>query len=193
MQHLKDEVKEAIIEAALDEFRQKGYTEASMREIAKSAGMTVGNIYRYFEGKDDLFNCIIDPVWQEVMKTIFDNYELTPDMFPMRQIITSIMDIYKKFNVQLFILINKSKGSKYENVKEGLVDLIANRLEKEFMPILHSSGKVLKDTFIFKMISNAIVDSIYIIMKECGDNIGRLESLMEQMLTVFIKDLYYRL
>lgn len=193
MQYLKDEVKEAIMKSALDEFRAKNYLEASMRTIAKNAGMTVGNIYRYFKSKDDLFNAIMDPVWKEVTRIIFDNYEGEPDLYPIEEIIASIMSIYKRFNVELFILLQNSRGSKYEDIKENLIDLISKRFEKEFVPILNSKNKILKDEFIFRIISNAIVDSIYVIMKECGDDVDRVESLMKQMITVFSKDLCNRL
>ena len=61
MQFLKDEVRNAIVAAALSEFMEKGYGGASMRSIASSAGITAGNIYRYFVTKDSLFNAIMDP------------------------------------------------------------------------------------------------------------------------------------
>ncbi len=41
MQVLKEEVRSAILLAAYEEFRQSGYSEASIRRIAAAAGMTV--------------------------------------------------------------------------------------------------------------------------------------------------------
>ncbi|WP_161496401.1 TetR/AcrR family transcriptional regulator [Clostridium thermosuccinogenes] len=193
MQYLKDDVKEAIVRSALMEFKSKSYLEASMRTIAKNAGITAGNIYRYFQSKDDLFNYIMDPVWKDVTRIIFDNYEYTEDFFPITEIINSIMYIYKRFNAELFILLNNSKGSKYENVKERLVSLISKRLEDEMAPFFKADNREVKDTFIFNIISNAVVESIYLIMKECGDDYVRVEALTKQMITVFAKDLYHRL
>ena len=36
---------------ARQQFGQKGYSKASMREIAELAGIGVGNIYNYFTNK----------------------------------------------------------------------------------------------------------------------------------------------
>lgn len=55
MQTLKEEVRKKILKSARKEFLKHGYNGASMRRIAKSAGYTVGNIYRYYKGKEDLF------------------------------------------------------------------------------------------------------------------------------------------
>ena len=70
MQVLKQEVKQKIKKAAISEFEQNGYQKTSMRSIASSAGVTVGNLYRYFKNKDDLFNVIIQPAFQEIYKFI---------------------------------------------------------------------------------------------------------------------------
>ena len=54
-QVLKDEVEQRIRRAALEVFAEKGYPAAAMAEIARRAGISAGNIYRYFPGKKALF------------------------------------------------------------------------------------------------------------------------------------------
>lgn len=66
MQYLKDDLKENIINSALAEFKDKGYSGASMRVIAHNAKMTSGNIYRYFKSKEDLFYYAVGPVYKQV-------------------------------------------------------------------------------------------------------------------------------
>jgi AcrR family transcriptional regulator len=44
-------VREAIVAAAFDLFCRKGYTATTMAEIARAAGMTVSNLYVYFDSK----------------------------------------------------------------------------------------------------------------------------------------------
>jgi AcrR family transcriptional regulator len=43
-----------IINAAVQEFVEKGYEAASMESISERAGLTKGGLYHYFSGKDDL-------------------------------------------------------------------------------------------------------------------------------------------
>ena len=48
------ERKPQILQAAAQVFLQKGFTAARMEDIAKQAGLSVGNLYRYFPGKLDI-------------------------------------------------------------------------------------------------------------------------------------------
>lgn len=47
----KPGMREAIVAAAFDLFCRKGYTATTMSEIARAAGMTVANLYVYFDSK----------------------------------------------------------------------------------------------------------------------------------------------
>ncbi|MCX7667930.1 MAG: FGGY family carbohydrate kinase, partial [Atribacterota bacterium] len=49
---IKEEIKSAIISSALKEFYEKGFLDASMREIAKNSNVAIGNMYRYFKNKE---------------------------------------------------------------------------------------------------------------------------------------------
>lgn len=46
--------KDAILEAALTLFAEKGADATTTREIAEKAQTSEGNLYRHFEGKDDI-------------------------------------------------------------------------------------------------------------------------------------------
>ena len=52
---------EKIQQAALAEFLDKGFLEASLRQIVKNAGVTTGAFYGYFSSKEALFNAIVEP------------------------------------------------------------------------------------------------------------------------------------
>ncbi|WP_432663436.1 TetR/AcrR family transcriptional regulator [Wukongibacter baidiensis] len=56
---IKDfEKKDKLIEAALDEFTQKSYDEASLNNIIKNASMSKGSFYYHFKNKRDLYTFI---------------------------------------------------------------------------------------------------------------------------------------
>ena len=51
--------RQQILDAACDRVRQSGFHGASMAEIAKAAGLSVGQIYRYFENKEAIIAAIV--------------------------------------------------------------------------------------------------------------------------------------
>ena len=55
MQYLKDVVRTRIVNAAIAEFKEYGYSNASIRNIAETAAISLGNIYRYYENKEDAY------------------------------------------------------------------------------------------------------------------------------------------
>ena len=50
-----------IREAALEEFLEKGFLGASLRQIVKAAGVTTGAFYGYFSSKEALFAALVEP------------------------------------------------------------------------------------------------------------------------------------
>jgi TetR/AcrR family transcriptional regulator, cholesterol catabolism regulator len=46
--------REAIVEAAVELFRAKGYVGTSMQDIADAVGLLKSSLYHYFPGKEDL-------------------------------------------------------------------------------------------------------------------------------------------
>jgi TetR/AcrR family transcriptional regulator, cholesterol catabolism regulator len=52
--------KEAILDAALALFAEKGIDATTTREIAERADTAEGNLYRHFEGKDDLARTLFE-------------------------------------------------------------------------------------------------------------------------------------
>ena len=59
VQVLKDEVKQAIADAGLEVFASQGFARATMGDIARRAGVSTGNLYRYYENKDALLAAVL--------------------------------------------------------------------------------------------------------------------------------------
>ena len=49
-----EETRERIVDAALRLFRDKGFDETTMRDVAAEAGMATGAAYYYFQSKEEL-------------------------------------------------------------------------------------------------------------------------------------------
>ena len=65
-QILKDSVKQMIVDSAIQDIFENGFSNSSMRRIASNAQMTVGNLYRYFKSKEEIVNYIISPVLDQL-------------------------------------------------------------------------------------------------------------------------------
>ena len=65
---LKDEKKKRILEAAVQEFASRKFSEASLNQIVKTAKIPWGSFYQYFDGKEDLYLYVI----QEMSKYKWD-------------------------------------------------------------------------------------------------------------------------
>jgi len=63
-----EESKKNILAAARTVFAEHGYAQASMRIIARAAGMSVGGLYLYFRNKEELYLTFT----QEWMKNLND-------------------------------------------------------------------------------------------------------------------------
>jgi AcrR family transcriptional regulator len=48
-----------LLEAALDEIAEHGFSEARMEDIARRAGVSKGTVYLYFPGKQALFEALV--------------------------------------------------------------------------------------------------------------------------------------
>ncbi|OEJ25697.1 TetR family transcriptional regulator [Streptomyces agglomeratus] len=59
--------RERILQAARDEFAERGYDKASMRGIAKAAGVDAALVHHYFGTKDDVFAAAIEVSFEPVL------------------------------------------------------------------------------------------------------------------------------
>lgn len=66
-----------VLQGATDCFRRYGFHNASMAEIAKRAGMSVGHIYHYFENKEAIIIAIVESNQAEVL-AMMDRIENSP-------------------------------------------------------------------------------------------------------------------
>ncbi|MFF4223702.1 TetR family transcriptional regulator [Streptomyces sp. L500] len=57
-----EQTRALILETALRLFQERGYDKTTMRAIAKEAGVSVGNAYYYFAGKEHLIQGFYDRI-----------------------------------------------------------------------------------------------------------------------------------
>lgn len=64
LSRLTDRKREAIVQAALVEFRQHGFGGTSMDRIAALAEVSKRTVYNHFASKDELFAAILQQLWE---------------------------------------------------------------------------------------------------------------------------------
>jgi AcrR family transcriptional regulator len=63
----KDKTKLLILRSGKNEFLSMGFQKASLRVIAKNAGVTTGAVYTHFKDKSHLFETLVFPVTEELV------------------------------------------------------------------------------------------------------------------------------
>lgn len=59
-QHIREQRREQILKAAVHVFARKGLTDTSIAEIAATAGISHGLIYRHFASKEEVFAAVVE-------------------------------------------------------------------------------------------------------------------------------------
>ena len=65
-----EHTRSLLLDAAEEVFAEKGFTPATLDDIAHTAGYTKGAIYKHFATKEDLFLAVSDRYWRRY----FDNF-----------------------------------------------------------------------------------------------------------------------
>jgi AcrR family transcriptional regulator len=167
IQTKKDDVKRRIEEAALMVFSTKGFGEATMADIAREAGLSVGNIYRYYKSKDVLFYSALPPEFvcdfasQIGMKMqTADGVELdkVKEFRPMQIRDEAVKVFFADNRLRIVILLNHATGTQYERFRKDLIDFtIENALR-----FLHTrTGKPVELSPTKRRVLALIYDNMY--------------------------------
>ncbi|MDQ1143454.1 TetR/AcrR family transcriptional regulator [Bacillus sp. SORGH_AS 510] len=74
--NLDSDKQNRIINAAIQEFAQKGYSNASTNEIVKEAGISKGLLFHYFQNKKQLFLFLFDYCVELITVDFYKNIDL---------------------------------------------------------------------------------------------------------------------
>lgn len=173
MQVLKEDVRENIVGAALREFGEKGYRDSSMRVIAQNSGIVMGNIYRYFENKEALFDAVVGAVYgwiegvsanvQAEIEAVRGPWSDEQAQELIERLYGKILETFSGHGKELLILLDKSAGSAYENTKRDLIEQTRNILEARL-----SQEVKMEDPFVCFVVASAFVEGICVVLRDAG-------------------------
>lgn len=195
MQYLKDEVRNSIEMEALKQFNEFGYKDTSIRAIAKNSKTSVGNIYKYFDSKEEIYETLIGSVYHKLMDYIkqFNEVELNEKAETIFfGLMEKILEIFNENSTEISILLNKSQGSKYEKCKNEFVDFITRIVTATMKYELSLQGRTLKDNFIIYLVSNSLVESIAIVLENREDG-TEVRKLILNLIDIFFTDMKNKL
>ncbi|MBI9014970.1 MAG: helix-turn-helix transcriptional regulator [Clostridiales bacterium] len=139
-QVLKEEVRERIEKAATLEFFEKGFEGSSLRQIARESGITPGNLYRYFDNKEALYESIVGESYRKLNHILMKNSdnkimindvpspEILDDLRSINQgkianrVIQEVIEVFGDNRMALLILLKDDRADFVMNTRFGLLD-----------------------------------------------------------------------
>ncbi len=141
-----------IHSVAEKEFMEKGFKDASLRNIVKEAGVTTGAFYGYYKSKEELFEALVGPVAEYFFQTHREIQEgftsLTPEKqrelmenYSEQYANSCIQFAYENFN-RMKLLLTAAGGTRYENFIHDLVETEIECTHK-FMRVMDEAGMMM--------------------------------------------------
>lgn len=79
--NLEPEKRQAIVEAALQEFAEHPFEQASLTKIVDSCGIAKGSMYQYFSDKLDLYLYMVDLAYEQKKAYVSRAFDSEGDIF----------------------------------------------------------------------------------------------------------------
>lgn len=112
------------------EFLEHGFKGASLRQIVKQAGFTLGAFYGYYQSKEELFDALVKETADYIIvyiQGIYDEVKAYPpkertehmmECFAKR--LPEAVDYLLEHREELQLLLMKAEGTRYENFSETM-------------------------------------------------------------------------
>lgn len=181
MQYLKKEIKERILAAAVEEFKEQGYSDASIRNIANNAEISLGNVYRYFTNKEALYFAVINP-FMESVKSFVDN-EFVFEGKTMKQIAEMLIAFISQYNDELLI-IRKGNTVHYDKFVNYIIEAIAYKIKELVQSIFPEIDSKIENPDFYETIAEGFLTSFFKILKN-GDPKEVLERKARELITFY--------
>lgn len=166
--NLNNKKKQRVLDSAIDEFAENGYTKASITRIVNGAEIAKGSFYQYFEDKYDLFEHIIELAFKKKMEyinnTINPNYNKF-NFFEYWRMVNRAGIKFAMDNKQLakisFSLIKSKDKKEFKKIIEKFQP-VGNEIFEDLLQRARSKGQIRKDVDI-KYISHLLYKSSFFI------------------------------
>ena len=122
-----------ILSAAMQEFLEKGFKSASLRNIVKTAGVTTGAFYGYYDSKEELFEALVGEHYNFLLdcfrKAQKEFAEIPPEEQPDNLTSTSgecmyemLLYAYEHLN-EFKLILCCSEGTRFSKLIDEMVEI----------------------------------------------------------------------
>lgn len=181
MQYLKKEIRDRILAAAVEEFKEQGYSDASIRNIANNAEISLGNVYRYYTNKEALYFAVINPFMNNVRQFV-DN-EFAFEEKSMKEISEMIIAFILQYNDELLI-IRKGNSVHYDTFVNFILDVIADKIKEMLQNVFPEINEKIENPDFYNAIAEGFLTSFFKILKN-GDDKDVLERKARELITFY--------
>ncbi len=122
--------REQIIDAAMQVFAQKGYLRATNKDIARTAGITPGLIYHYFENKEAVLKAVIEgrsPA--RILRTLPENALTQSPIVFLPFLIKQVLDIVEGENFVQVLHVLVPELVHHPEIASGAVQVLQQALQ----------------------------------------------------------------
>ena len=167
---------ERIHAAAKQEFLEKGFQSASLRNIVKAAGVTTGAFYGYFSSKEALFASIVEPhaaaIMSRFMTAQTEFAELPEAEQPQHMgkesagCVDWMIDYIYDHDEDIRILICCSEGTSYEHFIDSMAK-IEEEYTFRYIEVLKSLGNKVPeiDRELCHMIASGMFEGMFEVIR----------------------------
>jgi AcrR family transcriptional regulator len=195
LQRLKDDTRARIVAAGRNELARRGFAAASMRAIAAEAGISAGNLYRYFAGKEALFEAVVRPAYSRLLSLVRADARMdraaVKDFRTVQPVADLLLNACRVYRAEMLILTDCSAGTKYENVTSVLVRHIERRLVAGLRAGSAAGGGP-EDSFILHVMAATFVEGFLMILRRGRDELF-MDFAVRRLLALFFKDIVARM
>ena len=139
-----------IFSAAFQEFLEKGYQSASLRNIVKMAGVTTGALYGYYKSKEELFEALVGKHYNFLLdrfcKAQKEFAETPPEEQSDKLTSTSgecmyemLLYAYDHLN-ECKLILCKSEGTRFSSLIDKMVE-IETKGTHDYLKVLEKLGR----------------------------------------------------
>jgi AcrR family transcriptional regulator len=98
-----------LLEAAAQEFGQRGYHEAAITGITQRAGVALGTFYTYFESKEELFRALVRDMSQATRAHVAEAVRGAPDRLAAERIGLAAFIAFTRKHPELYRIIEEAQ------------------------------------------------------------------------------------